>query len=797
MNRNRLSIFLFCLFLWSLSSVLSHAQDGKDNFFEFEQVADLPVKTQGAYAGRVADGLLVIGGSKKTSAYFLGDGANQWQRIGDIPVAIKNGASATDGTWLYCVGGQADGKPSQRVDRFAWDGGSLQHESLKSLPMLLAEPTATFYDGRLFVAGQHQGGNVFLAIDPNVPEAPWENQLAWEKAPCVDLAMASLNLNLYLFARDAAQPSAPLKAWSYNATDGWKGLGDTTFNLAQPRVVPCGDAHLLLLNDSGKNIYGFYSVTSNGAKLGELPKSVRPWAMTYQDKSFTVFSEQSPVHVTAVFPPTKYGYFDHGIVAIFFLAMLFIGKYMAKRERSENDYFRGGQRVPWWAAGLSMFATGASAISLMAMPGKAFAENWIYFTGALVQLMVLPFTLFYIVPLARRLRSRTAFEYLERRFSAPIRIFGSVIFSMNQMLARMAAIMLLPAIALSAICGIPMSVSILIMGVITTIYATMGGLEAVIWTDVIQALIMVLAMILCVVWVVMGVDTSVSEAWTILQVNDKLQMADWSFDIARPIFYIIFLQSILIPIISIGDQNFVQRVQCTKDEKTARKAVATQLFVAVPLNVCLFGLGTCLFLFYHQHPEMLTPAMKADGVFPLFAAQVLPTGLAGLVVAAIMAATMSTLSSAVNSVANLGVEDFLRPLRPNITDHKCLIAGKVFTAALGTFGTVAALLLANTSLTSIWDLAMMLAGMIHAPLMGIFVLGILTRRANNVGVLAGILFALAVTVCARIFVQPHPFFYMPVSVFSCVAVGYLVSCLFPGIKRNLLGLTVYDLPEAE
>ncbi|QQE11088.1 sodium/solute symporter [Planctomycetota bacterium] len=479
--------------------------------------------------------------------------------------------------------------------------------------------------------------------------------------------------------------------------------------------------------------------------------------------------------------------------------MLYIGWRTSKKGKNNKDYFRGGQRIPWWAAGLSLFATGASAISLVAMPAKSFAENWIYVSTSIFAILTLPITIYFIVPLARRLQVATAFEYLERRFHPVVRFYGSIVFSLSQMVGRMAAIMLLPALALSAICGIPMHISILLMGLLTTIYASMGGLSAVIWTDVIQALVMIAAMVLCAVWVIFSIDYDFSTAMSILDQSNKLQVIDWSFDLAAPIIYVLVLVHLILPIGALGDQNFIQRVQSTADEKTAVKAAVTQMFVAVPLNFLLFSLGTLLFLYYYQNPQMLTPAMKNDSVFPLFAAQVLPSGLGGVIMTAIMAATMSTLSSAVNSVANIGVEDFFRPLRPQTTDRGFLIAGKLFTVALGIFGTGVALLLAYTPLDSIWDLFILVSGIIYAPLIGIYCLGIFTKRTNALGAGIGLIGGIGVGVALKYLnlFPAHAFTYTLITQTVCMAAGYFISIIIPGKPQDLTGLTAYTLPPKE
>jgi SSS family solute:Na+ symporter len=337
------------------------------------------------------------------------------------------------------------------------------------------------------------------------------------------------------------------------------------------------------------------------------------------------------------------------------------------------------------------------------------------------------------------------------------------------------------------------------MGVVTTLFVTMGGLEAVIWTDVLQALIMLVAVLVCTAYAFFSLEVSAPVAMDILSNLDKLQLFDYSLDWREPVITLLFLQTFVAVLGTMGDQNFIQRVQCTSSEKEARKAIYTQLAVAVPMNVVLFALGTLLFLFYVTRADTLSPALKADGVFPFFAAQNLPPGLAGFVVVALLAATISTVSSAMNSVANLGVEDVYRRFFPKVTDHKCLVFGRVLTLGLGIFGTGAALVLAKTSgLQSIWDLFLMITGMVVAPVIGSFVLGIFSRRANKVGVWAGVAASIVTNYYAKFHMDVHAMVYMVLGVFSCVIVGYLASFLAPRpVDEKINGLTIYTLPKPE
>ena len=527
--------------------------------------------------------------------------------------------------------------------------------------------------------------------------------------------------------------------------------------------------------------------------MGPLPTAAQAVAAVSAGAQFTVITATDAISGKAILKPTKYGWVDHGVVLLLIIALVAVGSYFSKKESSENDYFRAGNRIPWWAAGLSLFASGASAISLMAMPGKSFAENWIYFSISIFVVAIqLPLLLFAYIQIIRRLNVATANEYLERRFGLPVRMLGFLIYSLNQMLGRMAAILLLPSIALSAIFGLPMWMSILIMGVVATIYETMGGLEAVIWTDVLQAIVMLLAVSICCVFAYVKMDMPLPEATQIVSSMNKMQVFDFSTDWTSPVFLIILTNVFAIAVGLIGDQTFIQRMQCTADESESRKTILTQMAVVIPMNIILFGLGTLLFLFYKGHPDAISPAMKSDGIFPFFAAQNLPTGMAGFVVAALLAATMSTVSGAINSVANLGVEDVYRRFFPKATDRRCLILGRVLTISLGIFGTGAALMLAMSDLRSVWDLALKITGMILAPISGIFVLGIFTRRANSVGAWVGTVASIVANIAAQEYLHVHAMAFLTIGVFTCVLVGYIAS-LFAPQSKDLNGLTVYTL----
>ena len=661
---------------------------------------------------------------------------------------------------------------------------------LPDLPDPFHALTSAFEDDVLYVIGKE--GFVKLALNDGL--------LEWSACEMVATQLgqqpALVAIGKKLFLSGAGENG--LETFVYDCIhDNWQARAMAPQSLNGYIGAACGNDHLLYFNSTSEAsaIFGYYQITDSWSIIGELPRPFQVRAVGAQGTQFNLYNSNVVLSGEAILIPTKYGWVDHLVVALLIFLMIAVGIYYSKKEKSNSDYFRGGKRIPWWAAGLSLFATGASAISLMAMPGKAYAENWIYMSiSFFVVIIQIPLLLLVYIPVARRLNISTANEYLERRFGLPVRMLGFVGFSLNQILARMASILLLPALAISAIFGMPMEYSILIMGVATTIFVTMGGLEAVIWTDVLQAIIMLVAVILCSIYAFVALEFDSFAAADVLNNLDKLKMFDFSFNWQGPVVLVLALNTLVSCLGIISDQNFIQRVQCTQDEKESRKAVYTQLAIAVPMNLVLFTLGTLLFLFYVTRSESLSPALKPDSIFPYFAAQNLPTGMAGFVVVALLAATMSTVSSAMNSVANLGVEDVYRRFAKGATDAKCLKVGRYLTFFLGVFGTAAALALASmNSLQSIWDLFLMITGMILAPITGIFVLGIFTTRTNNTGIFFGTMASILANYYAKFHMEVHALVYLVIGLFFCVIVGYFASYLKPSSTRDLEGLTVYSL----
>ena len=565
----------------------------------------------------------------------------------------------------------------------------------------------------------------------------------------------------------------------------------------------CGKSHVVFLNGNREDdrILAYQSIFDKWIEIGQLPWALKATGISSDSSgTFTVSSADGDLVVSAILQPTLYHWVNHLVVAALLLSILGIGAVMARREKSAGDYFRAGSRIPWWAAGLSMFAAMASAISLMAMPSNGFAENWIYFLISIFTVLIqLPIFLIYYVPLARRLKVAIANEYLERRYGLPARMLGFAFLTLTQVLIRVGSVLLLPSLALNAIFGLDLQTCILIMGGVTMLFVTLSGLEAVVWADVLQAIVMVSAIVICMLWVLTSLDMVPSEAWTILKEHNKLMLFDFSMHFSKPVEFVLAANILVYALGLIGDQSFIQRVQCTYSENESRKAMVTQLAVAVPLNFILFTLGTLLFLYYFKKPAALNPAMDPQQVFPFFAANNLPPGLPGLVVAALLAATMSTEAGALNSVANLGMEDVYRRFNKGATDHKCLVLGWVLTVVFGVLGTGFAFWRSFYPRGSVWNFTFELMGVVTAPLMAMYVLGIFTKRANNSGIWVGALGGVGAYFFVKYsgVIHLNALGYLPFCALFSVVVGYVFSLILPARKVDLTGLTAYTLLDKE
>ena len=456
---------------------------------------------------------------------------------------------------------------------------------------------------------------------------------------------------------------------------------------------------------------------------------------------------------------------------------------------NSEDFFKGGNRIPWWAAGISIFATMLSAITYMSIPAKAYMTDWTYYPMQICILIVSFPVIRYFLPFFRRLNVTTAYEYLEHRFSYAIRLMASVLFIVF-MVARMALVLFLPSLAMTAVTGIDIYVCIVVMAVVTIIYCTMGGVEAVVWGDVVQGIILVGGAFLAAAYLIFNTGNGPADFFQIASDNDKFRLFDWSFDYRTATFWVVILGGLANNIISYtSDQTVIQRYLTTKDERSAARSILTNGMMSVVVTIAFFTIGTGLYTFYQTHPMATDLTMqKTDAIFPFFMMSQLPAGVAGLLIAAVFAATMSTISSNINSISTAFTVDIWKKHRPQLSDKATVQTARLTGIVSGLIGMLIAILMATMNIQSLLDYFNTILGLLSGAVGALFIMGIffprIGARAAFVGFVAGTLTVFWMNFCTTANFLLFGFTAIVVS----TLVALLLSLVWPE-RRPLKGFT--------
>ncbi len=555
-----------------------------------------------------------------------------------------------------------------------------------------------------------------------------------------------------------------------------------------------------------RDILAYHTITDTWVKAGELPTTshVTTVAVKWGDAFVIPSGEIRPgVRTPKVWraepvEPGRFGAANYAVLGVYMLALVCMGVYFSRREKTTDDFFKAGGRIPWWAAGLSIYGTQLSAITFMAIPAKTFATDWRLFWGNMAIIMVAPFIVFLFLPFFRRLGVTTAYEYLERRFNLLARLLGSVMFMLLQF-GRIGIVLFLPSIALAVATGMNVSVCIVVMGVLCIVYTVLGGIEAVVWTDVLQVIVLLGGAILCLIVIPFHVPGGWNAMNDIADAAGKLRLLDFRLDLTTMTFFVVVVGCFGANIISYGsDQTVIQRYLTTKDEKSAGRGIWTNALMCIPGSLIFFGMGTALFAFYKSNPQALNPTLsKADAIFPWYIVTQLPAGVAGLLIAGVFAAAMSSLDSSMNSVATAFTTDFYRRFKPQASDHTCLTLARVVTVVVGVLGTAFALMMAQWGIKSLWDQFATFLGLFGGGLGGLFLLAIFTRRTHGLGAIIGLVASGAVQYLIKTRLSLDPRCLAVTGIVSCVVIGYVASLLIPARRKPLDGLTLYTMPKAE
>jgi solute:Na+ symporter, SSS family len=493
---------------------------------------------------------------------------------------------------------------------------------------------------------------------------------------------------------------------------------------------------------------------------------------------------------------------DLVVLVLYLAGTVALGLWMGRRSGSTEEFMAAGRRIPGWAVGLSIFGTFVSSISFLANPGKAYADNWNPFVFSLT----LPFAAWiavrWFVPFYRRSGEVSAYHHLEQRFGAWARTYAVVCYLLTQ-ITRTGMIMFLLALALGPLTGWNPVAIILLTSVLVIVYTLFGGIEAVIWTDVMQSIVLIGGALACTGVLLFGMPEGPGQLFAIASEHGKFSPGSLGVSLAEPTVWVVFIYALFINLQNFGiDQSYVQRYATAKTDADATRSVWLGALLYLPVSAVFFFIGTGLFAFYTARPELLPAGLKADEVFPHFIVAQLPVGVTGLVIAGVFAAAQSTISSSINCSATLVLCDlYRRYLRPQADERESMRVLWLATLVFGALGTVAAiqLLQIKQALDAWWELA----GIFSGGMLGLFLLGMLSRRAGNaagaVGVVAGLLTIVWATLSPRWGWFPaawqnpfHGFLTTVLGTSAILVTGFCAGLLLPGSRPSKGGKAAPD-----
>lgn len=764
------------------------------------------------------DGVACIGGTDGIKSYATAtllqytNGRLQQKALPALPIALDNMGGAYGGGYIYVAGGQSNAQPSYAAYRLKYPGGT-EWERLPDIPgAARIQPVGVVQNANLgpcfYLIGGYslpQGVAEGVVHHSGLRYEPQTNQwtLTAEIMPygkrqavigaaavpsgCAHIVISG-GVNTDIFNAALNRSAYLLQA---------KQQGDSLLVKNLEREAATYMHHPAAWYQFNEELLIYHTITDTWVVESRSPLMARAGAamIAYGGEWYVVDGESKPgirsADVTAVKMSMRpvFGWLNWTVLIAYLLAMLLLGFYFMRKENGADDFFKGGGRIPWWAAGISIYATMLSAITYMAYPAKAYATDWTYYPMLVTILLVSFPVIKYYLPFFRRLNVTSAYEYLERRFNAATRLMASALFIIF-MVARMALVLYLPSLALTAVTGIDIYTCILLMGAITIIYCTMGGVEAVVWGDVVQGFILVGGAFLAIAYLAFGTEGGFGGFIDIAVADDKFRMFDWSFDYRSATFWVIILGGMANNLISYtSDQTVIQRYLTTKDEGSARRSILMNGMMSVFISVAFFAIGAGLYTFFKTHPAELDYTMaKADIIFPFFMMSQLPAGVAGLLIAAIFAATMSTISSNINSVATAFSVDFYKRFNTTASDKLMVKVARYACIISGVIGMGIALLMATWEILSLLDFFQEILGLLSSGLGGLFLMGIFFPRIGGRSALIGFCCGVLAVFLTKNYTETSFLLYGFIGMAVSVLVAWLCSFVLRE-QQSLKGLT--------
>lgn len=479
---------------------------------------------------------------------------------------------------------------------------------------------------------------------------------------------------------------------------------------------------------------------------------------------------------------------DFIILVVYLAAVLFAGLYFSKKDMQGKEFFKGDGTIPWWVTSVSIFATLLSPISFLSLAGNSYGGTWVLWFAQLGMLIAIPITIKFFLPIYSKLNIDTAYHYLELRFdSKALRVLGALMFIVYQ-IGRMSIIMYLPSMVLANLTGIHVNILIIVMGVIAIIYSYTGGLKSVLWTDFIQGSVLLVGVTFALIYLLMSIDGGAGAVLDTLKQGKFIGADEVIFDaniLKNSVFIILVGAGFNTCSSYISSQDIVQRFTTTTDTKELNKMMLTNGALSIFIATVFYLIGTGLYVFYGQNPVLAQTAQQ-DQIFASYIAYQLPVGITGILLAAIYAASQSTLSTGLNSVATSWTLDIQERLsKKEMSFEQQTKIAQYISLGVGIVAILVAIVLANGEIKSAYEWFNGFMGLVLGVLAGTFVLGVFTKVANSTGAFV----AFAVSAIAMVFIKYNMpevsiWSYSIISIGISLIVGVPVSYVSRKLQNN-------------
>ncbi len=472
---------------------------------------------------------------------------------------------------------------------------------------------------------------------------------------------------------------------------------------------------------------------------------------------------------------------DFIVLIVYLIGVLLIGLYFSKKDMEGKEYFKGDGTIPWWVTSVSIFATLLSPISFLSLAGNSYSGTWALWFAQLGIFIAIPLTIRFFLPVFSKLKIDTAYHYLEIRYkSKGLRVIGAIIFIIYQ-IGRMSIIMYLPSIVLARLSNIHVNIFIILMGIIAIIYSYTGGIKSVLWTDFIQGVVLIVGVVGTLVFIGLKVNGGFPEIFnTLFEQGKFLSSNEVIFDpnILKTSIFMILVGGGLNTFSSyISSQDVVQRFTTTTDIKQLNRMTYTNGILSIVVATLFYLIGTALFVFYRQNPELLMTAQQ-DQIYASFIAYQLPAGVTGILLAAIYAASQSTLSTGLNSVATSWTLDIQNFITKDLSFKKQTKIAQLISLLVGIISIIVSIILASSEIKSAYEWFNGFIGAVLGVLAGIFVLGVVYKKATKLGAYVGFIVATIVVLALKyklLNVDVSIWAYSLITIVVTVVVGIIVS----------------------